>query len=239
MSEVHPFVLRIRALVTDPRFQSTVLMLIVLNALFLGAEATPALDEVYAAEIELVLTASLWLFVIEILLRLAAHLPHPARYFHSSWNRFDFIVVALSLVPTFGGFAVVGRVLRVLRLLRAFTVAETLRGFFHADDGDRPLTILWQWAAFAAVFGYCFALSGVYMFGPVDAERWGSLALSVASLGEALRFSDTAGLLAGGAALKLPLLGFIALFYLVLFSLTANAAWQIVRALRAGPAGDR
>jgi voltage-gated sodium channel len=51
-------------------------------------------------------------------------LTDPLQYFDDSWNRFDFTIVVVSVVPIkVGGAAVIMRLLRLLRvlkLLRAF-----------------------------------------------------------------------------------------------------------------------
>jgi voltage-gated sodium channel len=41
-----------------------------------------------------------------------------SEFFRDRWNTFDFVIVAVSLVPMVGSLSLAGRVLRPLRLLR-------------------------------------------------------------------------------------------------------------------------
>ena len=49
------------------------------------------------------------IFVAEIAIRVLAYWPRPAAFFRNGWNVFDFAVVAASLLPQAGAFAMVAR----------------------------------------------------------------------------------------------------------------------------------
>lgn len=51
---------------------------------------------------------------------------HRLAYFKDAWNGFDFLVVAISLVPASGPLAVL-RALRVLRVLRLITLVPSMK----------------------------------------------------------------------------------------------------------------
>ena len=65
----------------------------------------------------------LWIFIFEVVLNLMAEGTQIWKFFEDAWKCFDFIVVALALVP---GIESQANVLRLLRLLR---VLKLLRQF--------------------------------------------------------------------------------------------------------------
>jgi voltage-gated sodium channel len=107
-----------RTITEDDRFRSAMLGLIVLNALCLGVEAVPELEDHYTELLDWILAVSQAVFVIEIALRITAHHPRPRTFFADSWNRFDFLIVAASLLPAVGSATLAARALRVLRIVR-------------------------------------------------------------------------------------------------------------------------
>ena len=67
------------------------------------------------AAIEILIQA---IFVAEIVIRVSAYWPSPSAFFRNGWNVFDFAVVAASLLPQVGAFAMVARLARLLRVTR-------------------------------------------------------------------------------------------------------------------------
>jgi len=63
------------------------------------------------------------IFILEIVIKLIAAGRKPFDFFKDSWNVFDFLIVAVGLLPIGGGSAVTAlrliRLLRVLKLVRA------------------------------------------------------------------------------------------------------------------------
>jgi voltage-gated sodium channel len=74
----------------------------------------------YGGLFELVDLVVQTIFVGEIAIRLLAHWPGLGRFFRDGWNVFDLTVVAASLLPEAGAFAMVARLLRVTRLVSVF-----------------------------------------------------------------------------------------------------------------------
>jgi len=71
----------------------------------------------------------LYIFILEIVIKMVAEGNHPLQFFADGWNVFDFLIVAVGLMP-FGGNAITAlrlvRLLRVLKLVRAPRVLCTL-----------------------------------------------------------------------------------------------------------------
>ncbi len=111
-------------LVSHRLFQQTITGLIIVNAIILGLETMPRVNAAIGAQLMLLDTIIVWIFVAEIALRLAAH---GLRFFRDPWSVFDFLVVAISLSSMSGLSALRAfRVFRVLRMLNAFPSLRTV-----------------------------------------------------------------------------------------------------------------
>ncbi len=97
--------------------------LILVNALILGLETFPSIMASYGWLLKTLDKLILLIFVVEIGLRIVAHGP---RFFRDAWSVFDFVVVAIALIPASGPLAVL-RTLRVLRVLRILTLMPSMR----------------------------------------------------------------------------------------------------------------
>ena len=94
--------------------QNFILVCIIVNAIQLGLDTSPAWTAAVGHISRIVDIAFITIFTIEIVLKLIADGP---RFFKSGWNVFDFLVVAIALVPGNGAFSAL-RSLRVLRVAR-------------------------------------------------------------------------------------------------------------------------
>src|SRR6056297_2808525 len=156
--------------------QRIILTAILVNAVSLGLYIDPTLlerfDPVWRA-IDLICLA---IFTIEIAIKLLAW---RLQFFRNGWNVFDFVVVAIALVPGNGAFSVL-RTLRVLRVLRVLTVVPSLRkvvaAFIHAIPG------LGSVVAVMAIFFYAAAVMAVGFFGETFPEWFGSIGKSLFTL---------------------------------------------------------
>ena len=114
---------RIASLVEGRRAQALITALIVLNAVTLGLETSPLIRAAYGPALASFDAFVLTVFVLEI----AAKLYGRGRaFFRDPWNVFDFLVVAIALVPTSGPFSVL-RALRILRIMRLVSVVPQMR----------------------------------------------------------------------------------------------------------------
>lgn len=114
---------RIEAGLESALVQRSLIALILLNAVILGLETSPPLMARWGTWLQLADQTILSVFVCEIALRLAIH---RLAYFKDAWNVFDFVVVAIALVPASGPLAVL-RALRVLRVLRLITLVPSMK----------------------------------------------------------------------------------------------------------------
>ena len=116
------------------------------------------------------------IFVVELVLKL---LVYRLRFFRDGWNIFDFVIVAVSLVPAAQSLSVL-RILRILRILRVVSVAPRLRrvveGFITALPGMASVFLL------MGIIFYIGSVISTQLFS-TDFPKWfGSLAQSAYSL---------------------------------------------------------
>ncbi|MBE1459943.1 voltage-gated sodium channel [Nocardiopsis terrae] len=113
------------------------------------------------------------LFVVEMALKLYAW---RGDFWKGAWNWFDFAVVAISLVPATGPFAVL-RVLRVLRILRVITAVPQMRQIIGALFKSVPGmgTVI----GLLLIVVYASAILAQQLFGEDVPEYFGDLGTSL------------------------------------------------------------
>lgn len=167
---------RLSVWLAKPAVQHTVLTLIVLNAIILGLETSPAVMARWGGVLQGVDHAILAVFVLEIAARIAVL---RGAFFRNPWGVFDFVVVAIALVPASGPFAVL-RALRVLRVLRILTVVPSMRQVVGGLLGAIP-----GLASIGAVMGlifYVMAVIATNLFGADFPDWFGGLGRSLYTL---------------------------------------------------------
>lgn len=153
---------RIETLVAEKWFIHGITTLILINAVTLGLETNPAVMAEYGTALHLVDHTILWLFVVEMFLKLYAF---GGRFFKNGWNIFDALVIGVSFVPSIGPFAVL-RTLRVFRVLRLVSVVPKMRRVVTA-----LLTAIPGMASVMSillVIFYVAAVMATQMFGTID-----------------------------------------------------------------------
>jgi voltage-gated sodium channel len=179
---------RLRRLVDDDRFQRFIVAVIVLNAVTLGLETSDRIVAEYGWLLHAVDWIVLAIFVVELALRLAAH---GWRFFRDPWSVFDFVIVAIALIPASGAFSVL-RALRILRVLRLVALVPSMRGVVTA-----LLTAVPGMASIAALLGllvYVAAVMATQLFGDGVPDRFGDLGSSLFTLFQVMTTDDWANI---------------------------------------------
>ena len=143
---------------------------ILFNAVILGLETSDMAIAKVGLLIGFLDRICLAIFVVELVLKL---LVYRLRFFRDGWNIFDFVIVAVSLVPA-------AQSLSVLRILRVVSVAPRLRrvveGFITALPGMASVFLL------MGIIFYIGSVISTQLFS-TDFPKWfGSLAQSAYSL---------------------------------------------------------
>jgi voltage-gated sodium channel len=167
-------------LAEDRRFQNGILVVILLNAVLVGLETSPALLAHHRPRFELANAVILAIFVGELVIRIAAHGWRVGQFLRDGWNVFDLAVVALSLVPGVGAFATVARIARVLRVARLVSLSPKLR--LIVGTMMRSIPSLVHVSLLLGLLLYMYAVIGVNLFGAHDPEHWGGLGPALLTL---------------------------------------------------------
>lgn len=154
-------------------FTNTMLAVILVNAVILGATTYQNAALPYLVVAERIIIA---VFVVEMLLKLYAW---RGSFFQNGWNWFDLLVVAASLIPAGGPFAVL-RVLRVLRIVRIITAVPQMRQVISALFKSAPG--MGTAIGLLLVTLYTFAILGQQLFGETVPEFFGDLGTTLYTL---------------------------------------------------------
>lgn len=167
---------KLRQLIESRRFEAVITVLIVINAITLGLETSPAAMAAAGPLLLFLDRAVLAVFVLELVARFAIY---RTAFFRDPWRIFDLLVVAVALVPATGNLSVL-RALRILRVLRLVSVVPSLRrvvgGLVAALPGMGSIVLL-----LALVF-YIFSVMATKLYAATFPEWFGSIGESAYSL---------------------------------------------------------
>lgn len=168
-------------------FRAAVIFIIVVSALAIGAKTydLPPLAEQSLIVLDKAVTL---FFLTEILLRFAV-CNDKKRFFRDGWNVFDTIVVMGSLIPIDESQAVLlGRLLRVFRVLRLVSVIPELR--FLIDSLFKAMPRMGYIALLMFIIFYIYGTIGSMLFGAIDETLWSDVAVSMLTLFRVVTFED-------------------------------------------------
>ena len=178
-------------------FRGAIIATILCAGVLAGIETDPAMVVAHGTMLRALDAAVLGIFIIEVILKLAANSPQPWRYFKNGWNVFDFTIVVLCLLPMDSQFAVVlrlGRTLRLLRLVSVLPKLQLLVGALFKSFGSMGYVGLLLGLVF-----YIYAITGVQLFGSHDKEHFGNLAKAFLTLFQTITLDDWKFLFASAA----------------------------------------
>ncbi len=167
-------------IVGAPWFEPFMIGLILFNAVLIGLETSKELAEDYGRWLHLGNDLILGVFIAEVLLKLTAVAPRFRLYFGDGWNLFDFSIVVLSLIPATEDFALVARLVRILRVLRLVSAVPQLR--LIVATLVRSIPSMGHVILLMSIIFYIYAVTGFHLYHEHDAERWGSLGAALLTL---------------------------------------------------------
>ncbi len=157
-------------------FQNFIVFLIVFNGITLGLATSQDIMSSYGEVIKIIDAIIITIFTIEIILRIYVK---RLIFFKDSWSLFDFLVVAISLIPANDGLSIL-RVLRVLRLFRLLTIIPQMRTIIGALIGVIPG--IFSVLMVVLLFFYVFAIMSTNLFSQSFPQWFGNLGESMYSL---------------------------------------------------------
>jgi voltage-gated sodium channel len=169
-----------RRIVDSSWFDPLMLGVIAVNAVTLGLETYDSIEASIGVQLHLLNDVILGLFVVELLIRMGAHAEHPAGFFHSGWNVFDFIVIGASFVPGVRENATLLRLVRLLRIVRAVRLLPDLRVLTVAVGRSIPGVA--SLAAITLLLVYVYGMIGWVIFHDHDPANFANIGQSMVTM---------------------------------------------------------
>ncbi|MEM7697243.1 MAG: ion transporter [Verrucomicrobiota bacterium] len=177
-----------RRITESKAFNRFIIGVIVLAGALVGIETHEPSVERYGSILHLLDKIVLLIFIVEIVMKMVALSPRPLDFFKDPWNVFDFVIVAVCLIPASGGFGPVLRLFRLLRVLRLLTAVPKLQILVAALLKSLPsmgyVTVL------LFLLFYIYGVAGVMFFGKNDPVHFGTLGDSLLSLFRVVTLED-------------------------------------------------
>jgi voltage-gated sodium channel len=166
----------VRRVVEADWFQNAIIVVIVVNAIVIGLETSETAMTHAGGLLQALDRIAVVIFVLEILAKLYVY---RWRFFASGWNLFDFVIVAVALVPA-GREVAVLRALRILRALRLISAMPKMRqvvqGLLSAIPAMGTVIVL------LSLIFYISAVMATTLFGASFPDWFGTIGLSLYSL---------------------------------------------------------
>ena len=127
-------------------------------------------------------------FLVEIIIKMAAE-KRFLDFFKSGWNIFDFVIVAITLVPMDDStMAAAARLFRIFRVLRLITARPELKKIIDMLIGAIPSIV--DIVILLFIIFYIYAILGNFLFDGVASGLWDDLLISMLTLFRILTFED-------------------------------------------------
>ena len=169
-------------------FQNFITWVIIAAGVVVGAQTYPDFVARYGTILDVLDSCILWIFVAEVVIKMAAEGKRPWRYFLDGWNVFDFIIVAACFLPIGAQYAMVlrlARLLRVLKLVRALPKLQILVGALLKSIPSIGYISILLFMLF-----YLYAVTGTFLFSENDPIHFRNLQTSMLSLFRAVTLED-------------------------------------------------
>ena len=175
------------ALRSNKAFELFVVGVIIFSALVVGARTYDL--PVWTQRIMPLLDWGITLFfLVEISVRFIAE-ERKRDFFKSGWNVFDTLIVAISLVPVGNAdMALLGRLVRIFRVLRMVSVIPELRVLISALV--RALPQLGYVVLLMFIIFYIYAAIGSTLFEEINPVLWGDISVALLTLFRVMTFED-------------------------------------------------
>jgi voltage-gated sodium channel len=163
-----------KKITTNRTFTAFTYILILFSAIIIGIETYSKIAEKHRLILVFLDKFIITCFALEIGLKIVSNGKKTWNFFLDPWNVFDFIIVAICLIPSgdthfFAAF----RILRVLRILRMITFLPKLRLLIGALVKSIPS--MGYIILLIAIIFYVYAIAGVMVFGSSDPMHFGDL----------------------------------------------------------------
>lgn len=184
VSQIQKQLLKLRE---NRAFEMFVVAVIIISALEIGAKTydLPPIAHSLTYFLDIFITV---FFLFEIVVRFLTE-KHKKQFFHSGWNVFDSLVVAISLIPIQDSeMALLARLVRVFRVLRMVSIIPELRILINSLL--KALPQLGYVVLLLFIIFYIYAAVGSFLFNDINPTLWGNIAISMLTLFRIMTFED-------------------------------------------------
>jgi voltage-gated sodium channel len=166
-------------IVYSSQFELVIAFIILVNAVSLALLTMPDIDPETRNTLSELDKFALYIYLVELIMRLVSYGKRPWKFFQQGWNVFDFTIVVLSF-GVFTGETIILRLLRIFRLIRIFRFLPEVRVLTSSVVKSLPPLMSVGVLIFLALFIY--GMAGVYLFGEQLPDSWGNITLALTSL---------------------------------------------------------
>jgi len=129
-----------------------------------------------------------FIFVTELSIRFIGE-EHKNKFFKNGWNIFDTLIVTVSLIPIEDSeLAIIGRLIRIFRVLRMISIIPELRMLLNSLL--KALPQLGYILLMMFIIFYIYAAVGSTFFSTINPELWGDISISMLTLFRVMTFED-------------------------------------------------
>jgi len=162
-----------------PLFEGAVVAVIIFSSVIVGAKTFPKLQQ-YANIFDFLDAIVTSIFLTELLIRFFSE-ENKKNFFKNGWNIFDSLIVTISLIPIANSeMVVIGRMLRIFRIMRVISFIPELRILISSLFSVIPKLIYILLLLF--IFFYIYATIGTTLFNEINPKLWGDVAISLLTL---------------------------------------------------------
>ncbi len=168
-------------------FELFVVSVIIFSALVIGVK-TYDLPPLVIKSITLFDWFITMIFMVEISIRYIGE-PNKRDFFKSGWNIFDTLIVVVSLIPVDNSdMALIGRLVRIFRVLRMVSIIPELRMLLNSLL--KALPQLGYVMLMMFIIFYIYAAVGSTFFAEINEFLWGDISISMLTLFRVMTFED-------------------------------------------------
>ncbi len=161
-------------------FSNFIIGVIILAGVLVGIETNHEFAQAHAATLLQLNHFILFIFVVEMVIKIIAEGKKPWLYLTNSWNVFDFTIVVTGLIDLFlsldASFVPVVRLFRLLRLLRVTRLVNVLPELqLLVSTLLRSISAIGYVGIMLFIIFYVYGVTGVFLFGDNDPIHFASL----------------------------------------------------------------
>lgn len=206
---------------SNKAFELFVIAVIIFSAVTIGVrtyDLPPLLLQVIGV-LDVMITV---FFLVEITIRFMGE-PEKTKFFNKAWNIFDTLIVVVSLIPIEDSeMALIGRLVRIFRVLRMVSIIPELRMLLNSLV--KALPQLGYVMLMMFIIFYIYAAVGATFFAEINPVLWGDISISLLTLFRVMTFEDWTDVMYE----TMSVYGFSWIYYLTFIFFTAFAFLNMV-----------